>query len=254
MSGSSGNVSFFSDGESDVNGDNDFDFVTGFATGNYERSFSSDTKLAIVEINTSMVKLLGDNLIDNLGEDVESGTIWDDYLEGSRYADKIYGSLGDDFLTGKKGDDTLEGGQGDDTLRGGSGNDKLHGGFDDDILRGGYGHDTLVGGEGDDVIIGGNGSDVMTGSEGHDDFVFEIWKSLRYGEHDVITDFEVGKDQIEFRGWGHIDSEYWWNSVLYEGRIVDTQDGALFHSNYGGEVLFEGVNVTDLSASDFVFA
>ncbi|NEO29967.1 MAG: calcium-binding protein [Symploca sp. SIO3C6] len=253
-SGSSGNVSFFADGESDVDGDNGVDFVTGFATGDYQRTFSSDTQLVVVEINTSVVKLRGDYLLDNLGEDVEYGTIWSDYLEGDNNADKMYGSLGNDILAGKKGDDILEGGQGKDRLRGGRGDDKLHGGKGDDTVRGGFGDDTMIGGEGDDVIVGGNGSDVMTGGEGNDDFVFEIWKSLRYGEHDVITDFEVGEDQIEFQGWGHIDSEYWWNGVLSEGRIIDTQDGALFHSNYGGKVLFEGVNVANLSASDFVFA
>lgn len=255
-SGSSGNISFTSFGESDVDGNNGVDSVTGFVTGDYERTFSSDTQLAVVEINTSVVKLREDNLLlfKSLGEDVDYGTIWKDNLKGSNGADKMYGSLGNDVLKGNKGDDILEGGQGKDRLKGNQGDDKLHGGFGDDKLHGGSGDDTLIGGEGDDIVVGGRGSDVMTGSEGNDNFVFEIWKSLRYGENDVITDFEVGVDQIEFQGWGHIDSEYWFSGVLSEGRIVDTQDGALFHSNYGGEVLFEGVNVADLSASDFMFA
>ncbi len=229
----------------DINGNNGIDYLNGSTTGEYERWFNRDTNLTVVEVNTSTIQLLGDSFIYNLGNDVRYGSIWNDKLHGTNYGDKIYSSLGDDIVYGYGGNDILEGGKGDDKLYGDNGSDKLHGSFGDDTLVGGYHNDTLV---------GGRGSDVMTGGSGADQFVFELNQSLLSGEYDVIKDFEVGVDQIEFRGWGYIDSSYWFNGVIAEGRLTDTHDGALFHSNYGGNVLFEGVNAHELSHSDFVYA
>ncbi|NEO92458.1 MAG: calcium-binding protein [Moorea sp. SIO3G5] len=238
----------------DINGNNGIDFLKGSTTGEYKRWFNRDTNVTVVEVNTSTIQLLGDSLIYNLGNDVQYGSIWNDKLHGTDYGDKIYSSLGDDTVYGYGGNDILEGGKGDDKLYGGNGYDKLHGSFGEDTLVGGYHNDTLFGGSDDDILIGGRGSDVMSGGSGADQFVFERNQSLLSGEFDVIKDFEVGVDQIEFWGWGYIDASNWFSGVIAEGRLTDTQDGALFHSNYGGKVLFEGVNAHELSDSDFVFA
>ena len=54
--------------------------------------------------------------------------------------------------------------------------------------------DILVGTEGDDIIIGSQGRDLITGGNGNDTFVYT---SVRH-RSDIITDFELGKDKIDF--------------------------------------------------------
>ncbi len=152
QSNSSGNVSFTGFGETDVDGDNGTDSVSGFVSGTYQRTFSHDAQLVVVETNTSVVELQGDTLINNLGDDVIYGTIWDDYIEGTHYNDKIYASLGHDTVKGYDGDDIIEGGGGNDWLYGGDGKDSIHGGSGDDYIDGGYGLDYIDGGSGYDTV------------------------------------------------------------------------------------------------------
>ena len=61
-------------------------------------------------------------------------------------------------------------------------------------INGTPGRDNLVGTEGDDLIIGSQGQDTITGGDGNDTFVYT---STRH-RSDIITDFEVGKDKIDF--------------------------------------------------------
>ncbi|MEO1428205.1 MAG: calcium-binding protein [Cyanobacteria bacterium J06633_8] len=152
QSASSDNVNFTTFKEKDINGDNGTDYINGFVTGNYQRNFSSDTRLAIIEMNASEVELLGDTFINNLGNDVIYGTIRNDYLQGTYYRDKIYGSLGNDTIKAYDGDDIIEGGAGNDWLYGGYGRDSIHGGSGDDYIDGGYGLDHIDGGDGYDTI------------------------------------------------------------------------------------------------------
>lgn len=159
QSGSSDNFNFTTFKEKDINGDNGTDFLDGFVTGNYERNFKSDTQIVIIEIITSEIELLGDTLINNLGNDVIYGTIWDDSLQGTNYQDKIYGSLGDDTIKGYDGDDIIEGGAGNDWLYGGYGRDSIHGGKGDDYIDGDYGLDYIDGGDGYDTVSYANRSD-----------------------------------------------------------------------------------------------
>jgi Ca2+-binding RTX toxin-like protein len=112
---------------SDIDGNNQTDFVLGESLGKYERLFKRDTQLSLIKLNLSAVEFLGDTLIGNLGTDVIYGTIWDDRLTGTQQGDKIYSSLGNDRLKGRNGDDTLMGGLGNDYLVGGAGNDELTG-------------------------------------------------------------------------------------------------------------------------------
>ncbi len=121
------------------------------------------------------------------------------------------------------------------------------GGFLDEIKLVAY--DKVLG---KDTIVGGRGSDIMTGGAGRDRFVFVHNDSLLTGEYDVITDFEVGVDKVEFQGWGSFDTVTWFNGAVSQGRFMNTTDGTLFKSNYGGQVLFADVELSQLSGQDFV--
>ncbi len=66
----------------------------------------------------------------------------------------------------------------------------------DGVIQGTSNDDTLQGTNGDDIIIGGKGGDRLTGGSGSDIFRYTgPWYAER---GDVITDFQVGKDQLDF--------------------------------------------------------
>ncbi|MEH2000532.1 MAG: calcium-binding protein [Nostoc sp.] len=221
--GSSSNVTInIRNEDSDIDGDNGNDFLNGTAVGTYQRYFSRSSSIAVVEINTSNVKLAGDTLIGNLGKDVIYGTIWNDNLTGTNGADNIYASLGDDKLYGKKGNDTLDAGQGNDSLDGGDGNDTLYGGL------------------GNDVLIGGSGNDVLVGGDGNNTFIFKGKDTLLEKDFDVVQDFKVGIDKILLDGWGY-----------KLGNITDTKDGAVFKlgSAFNEQtILISGVSASQINS------
>lgn len=161
---------------SDINGNNGSDFLYGVAVGTYQRNFTCNTNITIVQINSSTVELAQDPLIGNLGKDVIYGTIWNDNLTGTFRADKIYASLGND------------------------------------TLNGGYGNDTLNGGLGNDLLIGSSGNDVLIGGDGNDTFWFKKVDTFLRNDFDVIQDFQVG-DKIVLNGWGSANSIFKLGSV-----------------------------------------
>jgi Ca2+-binding RTX toxin-like protein len=59
----------------------------------------------------------------------------------------------------------------------------------------GFGNDILNGDGGNDTFVGGLGNDTMTGGQGQDAFIIQP-----FGGNDVITDFEVGIDQLSLPG------------------------------------------------------
>ncbi|MEB3279739.1 MAG: calcium-binding protein [Lyngbya sp.] len=223
---SSRHVTFQTDTNRDINGNNGEDFLDASAlSGTYSRTFSSDTRISIVETNTTATKLLGDTYIDNLGSDVKYGSIYDDpLLFGGWGADKIYGSANADRLIGLGGNDILEGGSGPDRLGGNGGDDKIHGGDGEDTIAGGWGNDTLAGGEGEDVFVFDRGSIF-----GNDDL-------------DVILDFEPGKDEVQFLSLGNFDPL---------SAIEDSESGAILTLDRGGQILFEGVSSNQLNSDHF---
>ncbi len=125
------------------------------------------------------------------------------------------------------------------------------GGHLDDIKLFAYQEDPTLGGN--DTLIGGRGSDTLIGGRGNDNFVFVKNNSLLPGELDIIKDFEVGKDKIQFQGWGSVNASSWFSSMLSQGLITNTVDGTLLTSNSGGQILFEDLNIGKLSSSDFSF-
>ena len=74
--------------------------------------------------------------------------------------------------------------------------DEIHGAGGNDTISGGGGADTLVGDAGNDTLVGGLGVDTLTGNEGRD--VFRYDSPAEGG--DVITDFQLGVDQIQVLG------------------------------------------------------
>ena len=89
-------------------------------------------------------------IVGDFGDDVLTGTIFDDCIIGYDGNDKLYGDFGEDVLTGGKGRDSLFGNFQDDTLDGGEG---------DDLLDGGEGADDMGGGSGDDIYVVDNSGD-----------------------------------------------------------------------------------------------
>jgi hypothetical protein len=84
-------------------------------------------------------------------------------------------------------------------MNGGNGRDTLNGGNGRDTLNGGNGNDRLFGNEKADLLNGGAGSDRMDGGAGVDTFAFKI--ALGAPARDVILNFEVGLDVLDFGGF-----------------------------------------------------
>jgi len=184
-----------------------------------------------------------DTLDGGNGDDMLIGGSGDDVLIGGYGNDTLKGGAGNDQLRGGHNDDSLYGGHDDDTFYGDAGNDIMHGGrgndtvdytdFDvdlsvllhnkrahgqeigtdtlkfidniksgggDDILKGSKGVNVIDGGAGDDQIRSLQGADTLTGGEGSDTFVF---RSYDLSGTDVITDFEIGIDLLDFSHLAH---------------------------------------------------
>jgi len=74
---------------------------------------------------------------------------------------------------------------GNDTIDGGGGNDGINAGPGDDVVIGGTGFDFLDGGDGNDTLTGGSEGDTF-------------YLNIRYGGHDVVTDFNPDQDNLLF--------------------------------------------------------
>ena len=60
---------------------------------------------------------------------------------------------------------------------------------------GGSGDDSITGSSGDNILDGGAGNDTLTGGAGEDLYRFNAGDGA-----DVVSDFEIGADQIEIDG------------------------------------------------------
>jgi serralysin len=125
------------------------------------------------------------------------------------------------------------------------------GGHLDNIKLLSYQADPTLGGN--DIITGGRGSDIMTGGGGNDTFVFTKNQSLLTGELDIIKDFAAGLDKIQLQGWGNLNPTTWFTSMVSQGLITNTANGTLLTPNNDGQILFEGVSLSQLSGTDFTF-
>ncbi len=110
---------------------------------------------------------------------------------------------------------------------------------DGDIIIGSDLDNKLSGGDGDDLISGEGGNDILIGGAGADTFTF----GANFGD-DVIQDFEVGLDQLQFGDFG----------PDFGGAVNVAQDGndAVISFGTEGSVRLAGVNTTDLTEDGFV--
>lgn len=199
-------------------GDGGNNFING--------GWGDDTVYAVGGNNVLVGGMGNDLLIGGPGNDVLNGGPGHDTLIAGEGNNRLRGGPGRDLLQGGPGNDILVGDAGDDTLVGGTGNDRLFGGMGNDLLisgpgrnllNGGPGNDTLIGGGNVDTLRGGSGNDVLTGGGGADIFVF-----TRDNDHNIITDFVLGRDRLFLR------------HDLWEGTLEATEVVAQ-HGTLGGD-------------------
>ena len=167
-----------------------------------------------IQGNGTRTRLLGDNLIDTVGDGIfhigfrivndrflsedgnQNATLSDvstrlNYFVNNRPIS--YGDWTDDVIIGNGESEQLLAYGGDDLIdtRGGS-----------DLLDGSWGNDTLLAGAGADVMTGGSGRDLfLFGQTGH--------IGLAAAPHDTITDFVSGDDLIDLSAWQGRPSVAW---------------------------------------------
>jgi Ca2+-binding RTX toxin-like protein len=142
-------------------------------------------------------------------------------------------------IRGGNGNDLICPDAGDDIVNGGAGNDEIWTDDGNDVANGG-GDDLICGENGNDYLVGGTGLDVMTGGNGDD--VFGLTKAdVIDGSVDVITDFGVGEDLLEFGDLGSLldDTE---KSFRTEDRNGDAVVQVLVEGYYVDVVMFDGVD------------
>ncbi len=131
------------------------------------------------------------------------------------------------------------------------------------IVWGGAGADVIVGGAGNDVIVGGLGKDVMTGGAGADRFFFAAVQDSDSDARDIVTDFQPGQDQLDFRGIAHsgfrlIGEAEFSRGGGTEARFLDATDQLLIDLDGNGSIdmrmTLQGVEGSRLVTSDFLWS
>ena len=170
----------------------------------------------------------------------QTGTGGNNVLTGTEFDDNIYGRNGDDTLNGLEGADYILGEGGMDIIDGGAGRDNLHGGRQDDQIFGGEGNDFLNGGLDDDRLEGGLNNDTLLGGGGNDTFVF-----TQQGGRDKVRDFTQGEDLLDVADLG-ITSQADFDSMgpVSGGYELVSGDVTIFLQGFSGT----------LTDADFVFA
>ncbi len=213
-----------------------------------------------------------------------------DTLDGDLDADTMQGGAGDDvYFVDDRFDVVIEkDGEGVDTVRtnlssyvlgsnverlvalggdaflgiGNALHNSLSGGSGRDWLGGREGDDTLVGGGGADTLEGEFGADRLIGGAGADVFVFRASDSgTRAGSRDLITDFTVGADVLDFRGIRAANGGglSWLGDTLREGVAgiaYDARTGLLsvdWSSDARADMQIQLTRSLAISARDFVF-
>ena len=137
-------------------------------------------------------------IVDGRYDDTDLAKTFGGFVDGTDGDDVITGTIFDERIDGGDGADQISGDAGDDVLVGGAGNDTLLGGDDNDLLFGESGNDTLVGGDGSDLLIGGDGQDTLTGGAGADTFVIDNFDGLGGVDiADIVTDFDPTTDTLD---------------------------------------------------------
>ncbi|HIF9275400.1 TPA: retention module-containing protein [Photobacterium damselae] len=115
--------------------------------------------------------------------------------------------------------------------------------------------ESLFGFDGDDVLVAGSGDDILTGGAGNDLFTWHHDGLNTSSRPDIITDFTLDQDQLDFRDLLHDNSKSQMDDLLShldanindEGKVdltVTTDDGKEQH------VVLDNVTAQDLDLSD----
>jgi Ca2+-binding RTX toxin-like protein len=176
------------------------------------------------------------------GVDTLNGTVWE--VRATDGNDSIIGSAADDSFIMRGGFDTIDGGAGFDRLRydrggvdtgivvdwnvgtvtGRWGGERFGHNFTGiEWVRGSQYDDVMIGGAGSQVLSGEGGNDTLTGGAGADEFSIGNNSALgNSGGTDVITDFEIGVDVLNFDGLNMTNPEI----ATAFANAVDTGNGA----------------------------
>jgi Ca2+-binding RTX toxin-like protein len=208
-------------------GDDILDGGNGFDTASYAEAPTGVT----VDLDATGPQSTGEGADKLISIENLTGSAFADTLLGTAERNILMGGAGDDVLVGRGGGDQLEGGEGVDTAsyvgatarvwvtlssvsawfpdNGDSdrlvGIENVVGTTFADMLTGNAGANALSGGAGNDRLTGDLGPDTLTGGVGND--VFDINtladSGVGAGFRDVITDFQLGVDDIDL---AHIDA------------------------------------------------
>jgi len=107
-------------------------------------------------------------------------------------------------------------------------------------IRGTSGNDTISGTAWNDTIAGGAGNDTMSGGAGSDTFVFRA----NLGQ-DVVTDFTVGSDLLEFRDGNFA------NAAAVLAAATSSGSDTLITIDTANTVLLKNVSLANLHETDF---
>ncbi|MES0824890.1 beta strand repeat-containing protein [Ruegeria sp. SCP11] len=228
--------------------------------GSQDRAIIVDGQIAI-EVDDF------ENVVGSSGDDLILGNNEFNILDGGAGNDAIHSFGGADIIIGGEGTDTalftagpgvvldldeegngvaqvnapdgalLDQVFGFENINGSNNAGSPNGG--NDVLSGNSGANVLNGQAGDDVLNGEGGNDILIGGAGNDTFTF----GANFGD-DVIEDFEVGLDQLQFGDLGP-DSAVALN-------VTQDGDDALISFGDEGSVRLLGVNSGDLTEDDFV--
>jgi len=223
----------------------------GLEVTSFELTITNETpEITVPSLETIIGTRGRDNLQGTSGDDFINGLRGADELFGGNGADTILGGNGADMIFGQNGADRIEGQNGKDIIDGGAGADELFGGKGADTILGGNGADMIFGQNGADAIAGGNGADTITGGAGNDylsgDVGADTFVFLEGSGFDTITDFEVGRDQIDL-------SDFNFNN-FNELNLVEQNNSVFIFIDENTSIELSNIEyVEDLSANDFIF-
>lgn len=154
----------------------------------------------------------------------------------------VFGTIGEDTIEVQGSNQLVFAGNSNDTIDAftGEGNNRIYAGSGDDTLILGEG-DRLFGGNGSDrFFVTAGGNNTITGGRGEDQFW--IATAELPDAANTITDFTIGEDVIGLAGL-----------KIGFGDLTLTQNGddALIGVNDNDLAVLKGIDITDLSESDF---
>ncbi len=112
--------------------------------------------------------------------------------------------------------------------------------------------ETLRGTSGDDVIIGGVGRNTLYGNGGVDVFtVSERLATIGDSSRDIVADFKIGTDKIDLSAWGISSFGQLRHFISNPNASINFN---VVYNGYAHALEIRGVNLADLSATDFIFS